>query len=103
MATNDDSKSHSAEAPADSSSRIDKGEDKIVIIEVNGHKVKMLGGPTTGQEIKDAAIKEGIQIESNFVLQLELPNGSNKVIGDDDKVNLHENMSFTAIAPDDNS
>ena len=103
MVTNDDSKLHSTEAVADSDNGIDKNRDKIVTIEVNGHKVKMLEGPSTGQEIKDAAIKEGVEIEPNFVLQLELPNGSNKVIGDNDKVSLHENMSFTAIAPDDNS
>lgn len=103
MAANDDSKFRNAEAAVGSDSKIDKGGDKTVTIEVNGHKIKMLGGPATGQEIKDAAIKEGVEIEPNFVLQLELPNGSNKVIGDDDKVGLHENMSFTAIAPDDNS
>ncbi|MCY4611583.1 MAG: multiubiquitin domain-containing protein [Gammaproteobacteria bacterium] len=102
MTTNDDSKLRNAETAAGGGS-IDKDGDKTVTIEVNGHKIKMLEGPATGQEIKDAAIKEGIEIEPNFVLQLELPNGSNKVIGDDDKVSLHKNMSFTAIAPDDNS
>ena len=103
MATNDDGKLLGAEAVADSGDRVDEGRDKTVTIEVNAHKVKMPGGPATGQEIKDAAIKEGVGIEPNFVLQLELPNGSNKVIGDNDKVDLRENMSFTAITPDDNS
>lgn len=103
MPTNDDSKLSGTEATADSANKIDESGDKVVTIEINGHKVKMLRGPATGQEIKEAAIKEGVAIELNFVLQLELPNGSNKVIGDDDKVDLRENMSFTAIAPDDNS
>ena len=39
----------------------------------------------------------------NFVLQVQLPNGSSKVIGDHDKVALTEHLAFTAIAADDNS
>lgn len=76
---------------------------KTVTIEVNGRKVEMSAGPSTGLEIKDAAIKYGVAIQLNFVLQLELPNGTSKVIGDNDKVDVRENLSFTAIAPDDNS
>ena len=82
----------------------DRGEaPKTVNIEVNGHKVKMVEGPATGLEIKEAAIKQGVEIQLNFVLQQELPNGTGKVIGDDDKVSLREHLSFTAIEPDDNS
>ena len=77
--------------------------DKVVTIEVNTHKVDMPAGPATGLEIKEAAIKQGVKIDLNFVLQLQLPNGSAKVIGDDDKIPLVEHLSFTAIAPDDNS
>lgn len=76
---------------------------KTVIIEVNEHKVEMPAGPATGLEVKEAAIKEGVNIQVNFVLQVELPNGSSKVVGDDDKVPLTEHLAFTAIAPDDNS
>ncbi|MCY4575120.1 MAG: multiubiquitin domain-containing protein [Chloroflexi bacterium] len=76
---------------------------KTVTIEVNDHKVKMPAGPATGLEVKQAAIKQDVNIELNFVLQMQLPNGSSKVIGDDDKVQLTEHLSFTAIAPDDNS
>lgn len=76
---------------------------ETVTIEVNEQKVKMPGGPATGLEIKTAAIEQGVKIQSNFVLQVELPNGSSKVIGDDDKVPLTEHLAFTAIAPDDNS
>lgn len=103
MTANDDNKLHGTKAAADGNNGIDESGDKTVTIEVNSHKVEMPGGPATGQEIKDAAIKGGVEIKPNFVLQLELPNGSNKVIGDEDKVLLRENMSFTAIAPDDNS
>lgn len=76
---------------------------KTVTIEVNDHKVEMSAGPATGLEIKEAAIKQGVNIKVNFVLQVQLPNGSSKVIGNEDKVPLTEHLAFTAIAPDDNS
>lgn len=57
----------------------------------------------TGLEIKTAAKEQGVLIELNFVLQEELPNGTSKIIGDDDDVRLHNHLRFTAIAPDDNS
>ena len=76
---------------------------KTVTIEVNDHKVEMPSGPATGLEIKEAAIKQDVSIQLNFVLQAELPNGSSKVIGDDDKIPLTEHLAFTAIAADDNS
>ena len=76
---------------------------KTVTIEVNDHKVEMPAGPATGIEVKEAAIKQGVDIQLNFVLQLQLPNGSSKVIGNEDKVPLTEHLAFTAIAADDNS
>ena len=76
---------------------------KTVTIEVNDRKVEMPAGPATGLEIKQAAIKQGVNIQVNFVLQVQLPNGSSKVIGNDDKVPLTEHLAFTAIAADDNS
>ena len=72
-------------------------------IEVNGKKVQMPEGPASGLEIKDAAIEQGVGITVKFVLQQEMPNGTGKVIGDDDKVEIREHLSFTAIEPDDNS
>ena len=76
---------------------------KKVEIEVNGKKVQILEEPASGLEIKRAAIKQGVGIKENFVLQQEMPNGTGKVIGDDDKVVIREHLSFTAIEPDDNS
>ena len=76
---------------------------KTVTIEVNDYKVEMPAGPATGREIKEAAIKQDVNIQVNFVLQVQLPNGSSRVIGDEDKVPLTEHLAFTAIAPDDNS
>lgn len=76
---------------------------KEIRIEVNGKAVVVEDKDMTGIEIKDAAIAQGVQIQPSFVLQLELPNGTSKVIGDADPVRVHNHMSFTAIAPDDNS
>ena len=76
---------------------------KTVTIEVNDHKVEMPAGPAPGLEVKEAAIKYGVNIQLNFVLQVQLPNGSSKVVGDNDKVALTEHLAFTAIAADDNS
>ena len=77
--------------------------DKTVTIEVNTHKVEMPAGPATGLEIKEAAIKQGVNIQPTFVLQVQLPNGSIRVVGNDDKVPLTEHLVFTAIAADDSS
>ena len=76
---------------------------ETVTVEVNDHKVEMPAGPATGLEIKQAAIKQDVKIELNFVLLMQLPNGSSKMVGDDDKVQLTDHLTFTAIAPDDNS
>ena len=76
---------------------------KTVTIELNDHKVTMPAGPATGREIKDAAIKAGVNIQPTFVLQVQLPNGSSKVVGNNDKIPLTEHLAFTAIAADDNS
>lgn len=77
--------------------------DKTVVIEVNAHKVEMPAGPATGLEIKEVAIKQDVNIQPNFVLQVQLPNGSAQIVGDDDKIPLSEHLAFTAIAADDNS
>jgi hypothetical protein len=79
------------------------GKSKQVEIEVNGKPVEMAKAAATGMEIKQAAIAQGVNIQLSFVLQQELPNGSSKIVGDGDTVQLRKHLSFTAIAPDDNS
>jgi hypothetical protein len=78
-------------------------EHHEITISVNEMPVKLQGRTATGAEIKAAAIKQGVLIQQNFILQEELPNGTSKVIGDNDVVHLREHLRFTAIAPDDNS
>ena len=78
-------------------------EKHEVTVTVNEQPVRLEGHVATGSEIKAAAIKQGVQIQPNFVLQEELPNGTSRIVGDNDKVHLREHLRFTAIAPDDNS
>jgi hypothetical protein len=75
----------------------------VVTVSVNEMPVKLMGRTATGLEIKKAAIDQGVLIQLNFVLQEELPNGTSRVIGDNDVVHLRSHLRFTAIAPDDNS
>lgn len=79
------------------------GDKHTVTVTVNEQPVELQGQTATGAEIKAAAIAQGVHIQQNFVLQEELPNGTSRVIGDNDTVHLREHLRFTAIAPDDNS
>jgi hypothetical protein len=81
----------------------EKEKKDTVIVTVNEQPVKLHGEKATGAQIKAAAIAQGVQIQQNFVLQEELPNGTSRVVGDNDEVHLREHLRFTAIAPDDNS
>jgi hypothetical protein len=74
-----------------------------IVISVNEQPVKLQAHSLTGAEIKAAAIAQGVLIQPNFVLQEELPNGTSKIVGDNDRVRLRQHLRFTAIAPDDNS
>jgi hypothetical protein len=79
------------------------GEKRTVTITVNEQPVKLHGQSATGAEIKVKAIEQGVHIQQNFILHEELPNGTSRIIGDNDPVHLREHLRFTAIAPDDNS
>jgi hypothetical protein len=79
-----------------------EGEHGVSIL-VNEQPVKLHGRTARGSEIKTAAIAQGVHIEANFILQEELPNGTSRIIGDNDSVQLREHLRFTAIRPDDNS
>lgn len=79
------------------------GKPRTIEIEVNGKPVDMTKTETTGLAIKEAAIAQGVNIQVGFMLQQELPNGSSKVVGNEDIVQLRKHLRFTAIAPDDNS
>ncbi|NQT61289.1 MAG: multiubiquitin domain-containing protein [Bacteroidetes bacterium] len=88
--------------PQNKSENNSNGNQEVIII-VNSQDVMIEGNRTTGEEIKVCAITQGVLIKQNFILQQELPNGTEKIIGDNDTVKLHKGLCFTAIAPDDNS
>ncbi len=82
----------------------EKGKhDHTVEITVNERPVVLQDRNTTGLEIKKAAIAQKVPIKEDFILQQELPNGGQRVIGDNDPVKAHPHDRFTAIDRDDNS
>jgi hypothetical protein len=82
----------------------EKGKHEHTIeITVNERPVLLKDKNTTGLGIKKAAIAQGVPIKEEFILQQELPNGSSRIIGDNDPVKVHPHDRFTAIDRDDNS
>jgi hypothetical protein len=74
---------------------------QTVSIRVNRKEVQIDKGERTGLEIKQAAINQGAPIQVTFVLTLHKEGGQTKVIGDSDRVPVHEGQRFTAVAEDD--
>lgn len=72
-------------------------------VTVNGKPVLLREHRMTGLQIKEAAIQQGVRIELNFILQEELANGQSRIIGNDDPVEVHNHLRFTAIPNDDHS
>ncbi len=58
---------------------------------------------STGLQIKQAAIAQGVSIKSDFILTEERPNGRDQIIGDQEEISVHAGTRFMAVAPDDNS
>jgi len=75
----------------------------VVTITVNENPIEMRQERATGLEIKQAAIAQGVQIQSDFVLSLELGGHRTRVVGDQESIELHVHQRFVAVAPDDNS
>jgi Multiubiquitin len=70
---------------------------------VNEKPVSIRRGVRTGLEIKEAAIKDGVAIQLDFVLSLETGPGQTRIIGDRDRVLVKPGQRFLAISDDDNS
>ncbi|MGQ4479372.1 multiubiquitin domain-containing protein [Streptomyces sp. SAS_276] len=79
------------------------GKGHSVTIKVNNKAVEIIGPRVTGLQIKEAAIAQGVQIERDFQLSLELPSGETRIISDTDVVTVNKKSVFTAVAGDDNS
>jgi hypothetical protein len=81
----------------------DRGnEHDGVEIRVNRQPVHMAAREATGLQIKEAAIAQQVEIQLDFVLSGKV-HGKLEVIGDQQRVELHHDEEFSAVAPDDNS
>lgn len=76
---------------------------KMITVTVNERPVNFSQHKVTGLEIKQAAIKQGVAIQEDFVLFEVKGNSPLKQIGDCETITLHEGQKFRATAPDDNS
>ena len=75
---------------------------RVVEVSINSTTIQ-LEVPTTGEEVKQAAIEAGVRIESDFVLFLEREDGQSDQIDDADLVIVKEGVCFVALTGDDNS
>ena len=74
-----------------------------VDITVNFKPVVMSDRHSTGLEIKQIAIAQGVNIQPDFVLFRDKGHGRRDPIRDDEKVVLHRGDKFEAVPGDDNS
>jgi hypothetical protein len=81
----------------------DHPQPHLFTVTVNRLPVSIAGPKTNGLAVKEAAIAQGVPIQRDFILSLELPNGNTRLVRDTDEVSLNENMKFVAVANDDNS
>jgi hypothetical protein len=75
----------------------------VVEVLVNNRFVRLPAGVVKGLEIKQAAIKQGLCIELDFVLSELRQHHAARVIGDEDTVRINKQSRFSAVAGDDNS
>lgn len=74
-----------------------------VTVHVNNKPVRLPEKKATGREIKEFAIKDGVDIKLSFQLLEELGGGRTRVIADHEELRVDDCSRFAAIAPDDNS
>lgn len=74
-----------------------------ITITVNFKPVMMPSRHATGLEIKQTAIKQGVNIKVDFVLFRDQGHGRRDPIRDEEKVELHRGEKFEAVPGDDNS
>ena len=78
-------------------------DDGKVEVTVNDKPVVLEGSKQTGENIKKAAIEQGVNIKEDFVLSRELGGGKTELVGNDDFIEVHPNDRFVVIENDDNS
>jgi hypothetical protein len=75
----------------------------IEVIFNEKYPVTVRGRAQTGLSLKEAAIKEGVPIQPDFVLSIERGGGKTELIGDTDHIKVKKGDRFLAIPNDDNS
>ncbi len=80
-----------------------KDRSRDIEITVNNRPVRVQDKQITGLEIKQAAVKQGVPIQLDFLLSEHLKHGEARIIGDADEVKVDKHSKFTAVAGDDNS
>jgi len=80
----------------------DHHHHKIEVL-VNEKEVILKHQNQTGLSIKEAAIAQGVAIQTDFVLSIERGGGKTELIGNDDHIKVHRHERFLAIPNDDNS
>jgi hypothetical protein len=75
----------------------------VTILMNNTHTVKLPDKRTTGLEIKEAAIAQGVPIQLGFVLFRLTAGHKQHPVRDDDKSTVHDGEEFRCVDNDDNS
>ena len=81
----------------------ERGSKESYEISVNRKPVGVTEPLVTGQQIKEAAIKQGVAIELGFQLARVADDGTHVIVGNTDKVDVTEFKTFFATRVDDNS
>lgn len=81
----------------------DPGHDRKIEVLVNEKPVLLDNKEQTGLSIKQDAIAQGVEIQTDFVLSIERGGGKTELIGDNERIKVHPHERFIAIPNDDNS
>ncbi|MDA8230651.1 MAG: multiubiquitin domain-containing protein [Magnetospirillum sp.] len=74
--------------------------NRLVTVEVNERPVKLLGPRETGEQIKIAAIEQGAEIGTDYLLDEVSHDGIHRRIQDHEHIELHDHMVFLARRPE---
>lgn len=76
------------------------GHEHQIEVKVNHEPVKFTQEHVTGMVIKTTAIAQGVDIQPDFCLFIEVKHDEQQPIGDDQGVDLHSGDMFIAVGPD---
>ena len=81
----------------------DASEMKGFWISVNRKPVEVGEQVVTGLQVKEASIKAGLPISLDFQLAAVESDGRQRIVGNNEKVDVLESKTFIATASDDNA